>query len=89
MIGRGLTLQEALSHVATGRNIMCKDETAALTIVGLIGYRNAVGPEIGVGHGYYWHYHPHRNTHTHIWFYGVPLSKFPEANGGHHNEAIY
>ena len=79
IVGSPLTFIEANLRVAAGGSIMCKDQLAALAIVKIGHYRNAVGPEIGKGEGFYWHYHPTRN-HTgteesiHIWFYGPAVT---------------
>ena len=67
--GRGLSFTEASVHVASGRDIMCANQGAALWLIIVNGYWTAVGPEIHGDEGYYWHYHPNRNSHTHIWFY--------------------
>ena len=72
VLGKGLTLAEASVRVASGQNIMCRDETAAKAIIFVNGYWNAVGPEKGVGLDFYWHYHPHRNTSVHIWYLKIP-----------------
>ena len=52
---------------------MCISQEAAMLILRLNGYRNAVGPEIHGDEGYFYHYHPTRN-HTgyfsvHIWYF--------------------
>ena len=79
IIGDPLTFTEALITVSTGGSIMCKNQLAALAIVKIGQYRNAVGPEISNGEGFYWHYHLTRN-HTgtkesiHIWFYGDAIT---------------
>ena len=70
IVGRGLSLWEASFMVACGQNVMCANQAAALWIVKINRYHNAVGPEVGRGNGFFWHYHPHRNTKVHIWFYG-------------------
>ena len=74
-----LTVEQAAARVALGKSVMCRNQVAALHIVFINGYVNAVGPERGTGEGFYWHYHPTRN-HTeydsiHIWFYGEPIDK--------------
>ena len=69
VIGQGLTFSEASLRVACGYDIMCANQSGALSIVINNGYWNAVGPEIHGEEGYFWHYHPNRNTHVHIWYY--------------------
>ena len=69
VIGKGLTFSEAKTRVASGFDIMCANQGAALWLVVTNGYWNAVGPEIHGDSGYFWHYHPHRNSHLHIWYY--------------------
>ena len=67
--GRGLTFSEARVRVASGSDIMCANQGAALWLVISNGYWNAVGPEIHGDDGYFWHYHPNRNSHVHIWYF--------------------
>lgn len=67
--GRGLTFSEARARVASGSDIMCANQGAALWLVISNGYWNAVGPEIHGDDGYFWHYHPNRNAHVHIWYF--------------------
>ena len=69
VVGRGLTFSEAKARVASGFDIMCANQGAALWLVVTNGYWNAVGPEIHGDDGYFWHFHPNRNSHLHIWFY--------------------
>nr|WP_297707529.1 RHS repeat-associated core domain-containing protein [uncultured Butyrivibrio sp.] len=68
-----LTLEEARLRVSMLGSIMCISQEAAMLILRLNGYRNAVEPEIHGDEGYFYHYHPTRN-HTgyfsvHIWYF--------------------
>ena len=74
VVGEGLTLPEASARVARGNSIMCRNQSAARTLLFVNGYWGSVGPEISRADGSFWHYHPHRNTNPriHIWFYGTP-----------------
>ena len=72
-ISSPLTFSQACNRVSMGKNVMCKDQSAALAIIFNNRYHNAVGPEKGCGNNFYWHYHPTRNhtghSSVHIWFY--------------------
>ena len=73
VVSTPLTFVEASVRVSSGGNIMCRNQAAALAIVIVNNYRNAVGPEKGCGNNFYWHYHPTRNhkgyKSVHIWYY--------------------
>lgn len=63
-----LTYSQASSRVATGGNVMCKNQKAALALVGM--YSNRILDQ-AKRNGYYNHYHLNNYTSKpHIWFYG-------------------
>ncbi len=69
--GERLTISESVNHVKFGGNVICDNQSSALSVA--VEFGIFIGPEIDsnrkTGYTYYYHYHPDRNSHRHIWFY--------------------
>ena len=72
-----LSYSQAQIRVASGKNIMCVDQIAALKIAIVYPTRKLEIDRDQNGNpkqGYYWHYHINgKHGAPHIWFYGIPF----------------